>query len=155
MKGKVLIFGIGGFVGPYLAKEFIDHGYCVSGSDMSNSNTLPLGIEVYCANLLDADSIHSVIKKVSPDIIVNLAAISSVGQSWSIPQTAIAVNVVGVLNILEAIKQLDTMPKLLLIGSSEEYEISEYPIDEKTPLNANNPYGISKVTQERFASILH
>jgi GDP-4-dehydro-6-deoxy-D-mannose reductase len=63
------------------------------------------------------------------------------------------VNVVGALNIMEAARKLDAMPKVMFIGSSEEYEVSDKPVSEKNALNANNPYGISKVTQERFAAL--
>lgn len=153
MKGKVLIFGIGGFVGRYLANEFLNHGYSVYGSDMNNNGTLPMRVKFYEANLLDAGSVHTVVQKTSSDMIINLAAISSVGQSWSIPQTTMSVNVIGALNIMEAAKRCNPMPKVMFIGSSEEYEVSDKPLNESTPLNANNPYGISKVAQEQFAQM--
>lgn len=153
MKGKVLIFGIGGFVGRYLANEFLNHGYNVYGSDMNNNGTLPVSVEFYEANLLDAGSVHTVVQRICPDMIINLAAISSVGQSWSIPQITMSVNVIGALNIMEAAKRCDPMPKVMFIGSSEEYEVSDKPLNESTPLNANNPYGISKVAQEQFAQM--
>lgn len=150
---KVLIFGAGGFVGPYLAQEFLDEGYSVYGSDIVKGERLQKEVEFYQADLLHADAVRHIIHQLQPDIIINLAAISSVGQSWSIPQLTIDVNVVGTLNILEAVKTMERMPKILLIGSSEEYDISDKPINELTVLKANNPYGISKVAQERFANI--
>lgn len=153
MRKKVLIFGAGGFVGPYLADEFMTHGYEVFGSDINEGGSLPASVKYTKADLLNAKEVYDLVKNVTPDIIVNLAAISSVGLSWKIPQTTIQVNVVGSLNILEAAKDLNPMPKVLFIGSSEEYDISNKPIDENIPLNANNPYGISKVTQERFANM--
>lgn len=150
---KVLIFGAGGFVGPYLAQEFLDEGYSVYGSDIIKGERLQKEVEFYQADLLHADAVRHIIHQLQPDIIINLAAISSVGQSWSIPQLTIEVNIVGTLNILEAVKTMEKMPKILLIGSSEEYDISDKPINELTVLKANNPYGISKVAQERFANI--
>ena len=105
------------------------------------------------ADLLDANAVKTVINTCEPDVIVNLAAISSVGVSWNIPQTTVSVNVIGALNIMEAARACTSMPKLLLVGSSEEYETQEERISEKTPLNANNPYGISKMAQERFAEM--
>ena len=150
---NVLIFGAGGFVGPYLAQEFLDAGYQVCGSDILENVNLPKGVTYYPANLLENDAVANVITKCQPDIVVNLAAISSVGQSWKIPQKTIEVNVIGTLNILEAVKAMSVLPKVLLVGSSEEYEVSDKPMSEKQPIQANNPYGISKVTQERFASV--
>lgn len=150
---KVLIFGVGGFVGPYLAQEFIEQGYKVYGSDIVKGERLQNEVEFYQADLLHAEAVNNIIHQVEPHIIINLAAVSSVGQSWKIPQKTIEVNIVGTLNILEAAKDMAPMPKILLIGSSEEYDISDKPINEMTILRANNPYGISKVAQERFASI--
>lgn len=150
---NVLIFGAGGFVGPYLAQEFLDAGYHVCGSDILESATLPDDVSYFKANLLESDSVAEVIAQSRPDIVVNLAAISSVGQSWKIPQKTIEVNVIGTLNILEAVKGMPILPKVLLVGSSEEYEVSDKPMTEQQLIRANNPYGISKVTQERFASI--
>lgn len=150
---KALIFGIGGFVGRYLAQEFMDHGYKVYGSDIQESGKLRPGVEFYKADLLEEESVRDIVRKTVPDVIVNLAAISSVGVSWRIPQSTMIVNVIGALNIMEAARSCKTMPKLLFIGSSEEYMISDRPINESVPLDANNPYGISKLAQEKFAEI--
>ncbi len=146
---KVLVFGASGFVGSYLAREFTGHGYEVAGTDIKETNAMPFKF----ADILDAGSVERVVREVAPDMIVNLAAISSVGQSWNIPQTTVSVNVIGALNILEAAKCLENSPKILFVGSSEEYEASDKPISEKILLNANNPYGISKAAQERFAEV--
>jgi len=150
---KVLIFGIGGFVGRYLTREFKNHGYHVWGSDITPLAWHDNDVFFSTADLLDFEQIRKLIMSVSPDCIVNLAAISSVGQSWKIPQTTFSVNVIGPLNILQAAKECEVSPRVMFIGSSEEYMLSELPISEETPLNANNPYGISKMTQERLASL--
>lgn len=150
---KVLIFGAGGFVGSYLSREFLNHGYSVYGSDKQQGSLLPETVTFVHAELLNGESVEKVIKDIEPDIIVNLAAISSVGASWGIPQTTISVNVVGALNIMEAARRLENKSKILLIGSSEEYVATDKAIDEDCELDAGNPYGISKVTQERFAKL--
>ena len=150
---KVLIFGAGGFVGSYLSREFLEHGYAVVGSDKETSGQLPPEVAFHPADLLNAAEVEALVNAVGPDIVVNLAAISSVGASWSIPQTTIEVNVVGALNILEAARKAEKKPRILFVGSSEEYVITEQAIDEETELNASNPYGISKVTQENFAAL--
>lgn len=146
---RALIFGIGGFVGSYLTQELQNYGYEVYGSDVIEKH--PEGIHFEISDLLDAEKITELVTRVQPDAIINLAAISSVGLSWKIPQKTIQVNVVGALNILEAARICEPMPKVLFIGSSEEYAQCDTPIHENTPLNANNPYGISKMTQEKFA----
>lgn len=153
MKKNVLIFGVGGFVGAYLAKEFHDNAYEVFGSDITKANSIPDFVDFSENNILNSNSIKELIKKIQPTHIVNLAAISSVELSWKIPQKTIAVNVEGALNILEAAKECIVLPRILLIGSSEEYTISKDPIDEQYEINANNPYGISKVVQEQFSGL--
>ena len=150
---KVLIFGAGGFVGSYLCKEFLNNGYKAIGTDKGEGTALPPEVDFYKADLMQADEVENLISKVQPDIIVNLAAISSVGVSWNMPQTTVLINVVGALNIMEAARKSEQKPKILFVGSSEEYVISEKALDEHTQLNANNPYGISKITQEQFAKL--
>lgn len=150
---RVLIFGAAGFVGKYLADEFTNNGYVVYGSDKLSAEPLPGFIEYSAADILDAEEVCKILARFRPNYVVNLAAISSVGLSWEMPQLTLEVNVMGALNILEASRKLDIMPKVMFIGSSEEYAPSESPINEEMPLNANNPYGISKMAQERFAEI--
>lgn len=150
---RVLIFGAGGFVGSYLCKEFLNNGYKVSGTDKGEGSALPSEVDFYRTDLMQANEVEKLIDQIQPDIIVNLAAISSVGASWNMPQTTMEINVIGALNIMEAARKSEKKPRILFVGSSEEYVISENPLDENTQLNANNPYGISKVTQEQFAKL--
>ena len=75
---KVLIFGCGGFVGKYLTDEFTSNGYEVTGSDIRVPEWAD--DQFISCDLLSAEDVKAVISKVMPDIIVNLAAISSVGQ---------------------------------------------------------------------------
>lgn len=140
-------------MGSYLSKEFLSHGYSVVGSDRVKGAMLPDEVSFINADINDPNSVESIVLEEKPDVIVNLAAISSVGASWSIPQTTMIVNVVGALNIMEAARKADKKPKIMFIGSSEEYILSDTPINEETELDASNPYGISKVTQERFAKL--
>ena len=151
--GKVLIFGAGGFVGRYLSQEFLSNGYEVYGSDKTQGEMISKDVKFTVSDLMNAEDVEKIIKEVAPDIVVNLAAISSVGASWNIPQTTMLVNVIGALNIMEAVRKNENKTKIMLIGSSEEYIISEYPMSEDRILDANNPYGISKMTQERFAKL--
>ena len=73
---KVLIFGASGFVGPYLAKEFEEYSYDVIGSDIKETYAMPFKF----ADILDAGSVERVVRETLPDMIVNLAAISSVSR---------------------------------------------------------------------------
>lgn len=150
---RALIFGIGGFVGPYLARELQSHGYRVYGTDSKDVGNEAFFDGFYKSDILEKDSVKRVIEEAQPTHIINLAAISSVALSWKIPDVAMQVNVNGTLNIFNSCLELNIKPKILLIGSSEEYVTCDYPIDESVPLNSNNPYGISKIAQEQFAKI--
>lgn len=140
-------------MGGYLAQEFLEHGYEIYGSDIAENDDLDARVEFHKADLLDAEQVGNLVQAVNPDIIVNLAAISSVGQSWNMPQVTMSVNVIGALNIMEAARKQEKKPRVLFVGSSEEYEVQDADINETVPLNANNPYGISKMTQESFAKL--
>ncbi len=150
---KLLIFGYSGFVGPYLAKEFLKDKYVIIGSDINDPINYDKDVKFYKLDLLKFNEVNSLINLVKPDMIINLAAISSVGLSWKMPQKTMEINVIGALNILEAARQLGNKPKVMFVGSSEEYAPSDKPLNENSPIDANNPYGISKITQEKYAEL--
>lgn len=150
---KVLITGAGGFVGNYLIKEFGNHDYNVIACDINKGDAFDENVEYYDMNILDKQRVEEIIEKCKPNYLINLAAISSVGLSWNIPDKTMEVNVIGTLNLLEAIHKKCPTCKVLLIGSSEEYEMKDEPLKEEDIVNANNPYGISKIAQENFAKL--
>ena len=149
---KILITGAGGFVGKYLIDIFKDDNYEVLACDI-NSNNISKDINYKNMNILDKEAVNKIIKDFKPDYLVNLAAISSVGTSWKIPDKTIEVNVIGTINLLEAVHENCPECKILLIGSSEEYLSKDTPLKESDEVNANNPYGISKIAQENFAKL--
>lgn len=140
---KVVIVGASGFVGRYLARELESAGHSTVKVDLPE------------VNLQNAPQMEALIEGAKPDAVVNLAAISSVGASWKCPADTISVNVNGTLNLLEAIRKHAPQAKTLLIGSAEEYAIPEGRslLKETDPLEASNPYGISKIAQENFAQL--
>ncbi len=140
---KVVIVGAAGFVGKYLTRELEAAGHSVVTADLPE------------VNLQNAPQVEALIEGAKPDAVVNLAAISSVGASWKCPADTISVNVNGTLNLLEAIRKHVPHAKTLLIGSAEEYAIPEgnKALKETEPLEASNPYGISKIAQENFAQL--
>lgn len=150
---KVLITGAGGFVGSYLIKEFKENGYEIIACDINKSDSIDKDVAYYSMDILNKEKVNEVIRETTPDYLINLAAISSVGLSWKIPQKTIEVNTIGTLNILEAVRENCPNCKVMLIGSSEEYEPSEEPLKEEDTVNANNPYGISKIAAENFAKM--
>lgn len=148
---KVLITGAGGFVGSYLIKEFKKYNYEVVACDINKKDSIDKDIIYYDMDILDRKRIDEVITECKPDYIINLAAISSVGLSWKMPDKTMEVNIIGTLNILEAVHNNLQECKIMLIGSSEEYIQKEEMLKEEDLLNANNPYGISKIAAENIA----
>jgi len=150
---KVLITGAGGFVGKYLIKEFKENGYQVIACDIKKTENIDNDIPYFDMDILDKERIQNVFTEVKHDYVINLAAISSVGLSWKITEKTMEVNIIGTINILDAAYKVIPNAKIMLIGSSEEYEQSDKPLKEEDIVNANNPYGISKVAAENVAKM--
>jgi len=148
---RALIFGANGFVGGHLARELVSHGYVAYGTDRQDSARYAEYAGYQSGDITDQADVLSICQKFQPDVIVNLAAVASVGASWYSPQLTMELNVCGALNVFEAAKSLEFQPKVLVVGSSEEYSPSDAPLCEADPIDATNPYGISKMAQERFA----
>ncbi len=138
---KTLVVGASGFVGGYLVRELEAADHRVFQANFPEFN------------LLDRSAVENAVRKAAPDFVVNLAAVSSVGESWKDPQTTVDVNVKGVLNLLDAVQKFSSEAKTLLVGSAEEYAPKNSPLKETDPLEASNPYGITKIAQENFASL--
>ncbi len=105
-------------------------------------------------DLLDAFSTHKLIASVRPDRIFHLAAQSHVPASWNAPATTIQGNVIGQVNLFEAVREVGIDPLIQIAGSSEEYGMvypDEVPMRESNPLRPLSPYAVSKVAQEMLA----
>jgi len=146
---EVLITGSEGFVGQHLWKELELNGFKVSGTTLhSPKDGLPKN--VFECDIENQEQISSLISKKRPEVIVHLAGWSNPGTSFSNPQKTIEVNVLGTVNLLEAIRKIDGYrPRVLGIGSAAEYgtvSLDNLPITEDTMLNPISPYGVSKVS---------
>jgi GDPmannose 4,6-dehydratase len=154
---KSLITGINGQDGSYLAEFLLSKGYEVHGTlkrnSVSENQTSRLDhvydkIILHYADLTDMSSLISVIQKVMPDEIYNLAAQSHVRISFDQPLYTANVTGIGTLNLLEAVKLIKPNTKIYQASSSEMFGNS---IDsdgfqrETTPMNPVSPYGCAKV----------
>ena len=102
----------------------------------------------------DAGAVRRLLRDVRPDRIFHLAAQSYVPTSWLTPAETLSVNVLGQVNLFEAIRDLDLPARVHIAGSSEEYGLvlpHEVPIREESPLRPLSPYAVSKVTQDMLA----
>ena len=160
MKKKALIFGITGQDGSYLADFLLKKNYAVHGvkrkSSSLNTDRIDYLYEdkkikdfyLHYGDLSDSLSIQSIISKVKPDEIYNLAAQSHVAVSFSLPEYTSNVDALGTLRILECIKflNLEKKTKYYQAGTSEMFgKVQETPQNEKTPFYPRSPYAVSKV----------
>jgi GDP-mannose 4,6-dehydratase len=151
-----LITGITGFVGSHLAEFLLKKGDGVYGtyrwrSPRNNIERIKNQIKLVHCELLDPVSTKEAIKEVQPDVIYHLAAQSYVPASFNEPNITIQTNIIGTLNLLEAVRQNDVDPIFHICSSSEVYgqvKPEEVPIKETNPLRPASPYGVSKVGED-------
>ncbi|MBN2168359.1 MAG: GDP-mannose 4,6-dehydratase [Actinobacteria bacterium] len=154
---RVLITGVTGFVGSHLAEYCLGRGDVeVFGtvrwrSRMENIVDVENDVALIDCDLRDPIATKHCIAEVKPDYIFHLAAQSFVPTSWKAPTETVTTNMVGQINIFEAVRDLGLSTRIQIAGSSEEYGLvheDEVPIKETNPLRPLSPYGVSKVGQD-------
>ena len=153
---KVLITGITGFVGSHLAELLLAekenvHGAILFGDSAGNIEHIRNNLHLHECDLKNAFAVKELIDKIKPDHIYHLAAQSFVKTSWDSPVDTFTTNVVGTLNLFEAVRAAGIKPRILLSGSGEEYGLvsgDELPVKETDPLKPVSPYAVSKITQD-------
>ena len=161
-KKKALICGIGGQDGSYLAKFLLEKGYEVWGTSrdyegraFSNLKTLNVFPKIHLLSVAveDYHSVFRALKKSNPDEIYYLAGQSSVSLSFEQPVETIESMTLGVINFLNAIRELNISTKFYNAGSSECFGDSiGVPVNEDTCFNPRSPYGIAKVAAYSLVS---
>lgn len=158
---KVLITGITGMAGSHLVDYLLEiggieiHGTRRWRSRVENIEHIMNKITLHECELTDPYSTKKILKEIRPERIYHLAAQSFVPASWNSPADTLMNNILGELNILEAIRELDLKnTRIHIAGSSEEYGLvyeDEIPIKETNPLRPLSPYAVSKVGQDYLA----
>lgn len=151
-KKVALIFGVSSQDGSYLADLLVEKNYKVIGTirrsttnQKENINHLLGKIKVELADLTDYESISRVIRENKPNEVYNFAAQSVPADSWGQPFYTGEVTGLGVVRILESIKNLSPESRFYQASSREIFgNISKIKADESTPIDPNNPYGIAK-----------
>lgn len=155
---KVLVTGVTGFAGSHLVDYILAKkpGTEITGIQRWRSRTENIEhfndkIRLVECDLRDASSVRDVLDDERPEWIFHLAAQSFVPTSWTAPTESLVTNIIGQLNIFEAVKKLGIKPRIQLACSSEEYGLvleNELPIRETNPLRPLSPYAVSKVGQD-------
>lgn len=137
---RAFVTGASGFVGGYLVTHL----------------TGGLGFDVceYNSDILDKKALTQALADARPDYIFHLAAQSSVAESWKNSALTIDVNIKGTVNILDSVLELGIKPRILLIGSGEEYGApDEQPVTENNSTRPQNIYAATKACQNMLGSI--
>ncbi|MDD4849680.1 MAG: GDP-mannose 4,6-dehydratase [Gemmiger sp.] len=158
---KTLIIGGTSLFGQYLAERLTAAGEALAATKLPTEK-LPENLEGNQkiawsdVDIMDPLTIVEVLKKVRPQVIYNFAVQNSVSYAWRNPGATVDVNVIGALNLLDAVRQLDYKPTVLLAGSGEEYgrmPFSAMPQGEDKKPNPGNIFAASKVCQTMMAQI--
>ncbi len=159
---KILITGITGFAGSFLAEYLVDKapedviiGTYLSDRSLENIEQIKNNLHLVKVDLTDFSAVSSLIETNRPDIIYHLAAISTVSDSYRNPSLVISNNASAQINLFESLRRQNlSNTKVIVISSANVYgqvKKEDLPINENTPLNPDNPYAVSKITQDFIA----
>ena len=150
---RALITGIGGQDGSYLAEFLLENGYEVHGlthgsgtPELLDRLGLAPRVGLHAGDLLDQDSLLAAVRASEPDEVYNLAAFSSVGESWLAPVATAGSTAVGATRLLEAVREASPRARYFQASSSEMFGVPrERPQRELTPFDPISPYGAAKL----------
>ncbi len=156
---RILITGISGSGGSYLAEYILQHHPAVEVHGISRWHSTTVDnlvdirskVTVHEADLVDFGSVLSVLQEVQPDAIFHLAAHANVRASFTTPATVLTNNIIGTANLFEAIRLAKLDPVIQLCSTSEVYgqvDPKDVPIKEDAPFRPASPYAVSKVSQD-------
>ena len=154
---KALVIGVAGFVGDYLVSHLKnDLQWQVAATKLKSEEYQSENVDVFELDITNKENITEILSSAKPDIVFHLAAQSSVALSWKNPNLTVDINIKGTINVLDSIRELELKPRILLIGSSEEYGYSakdNCPIDENVPIAPSNIYAATKAVQNMLGNI--
>ena len=156
---RILITGCTGFVGVYLVEQcrirypqaelFGLTGHPTLHTALPGMSDVRLSV----ADITQPEVVRQVVAEVKPDLIIHLAAQSSVSASWKDPSGTLRVNAGGTIHLLEALRSEQLTPRVVLVGSGEQYGMvhpEDNPIREECPFRPANPYAASKAAQDLY-----
>lgn len=152
---KALITGVAGFIGGHTAEKFLKKGWEVAGIDdysTGDVSNVPKDIDFFCYDITDHKIMAEIIPEIDPDVIVHLAAQPSLLQSNKYPDYDAMVNIIGTVNLAMIAKSI-MIPRFILASTSAVYS-SPDTREDTVEFFPDVPYGISKLTAERYIKAL-
>jgi len=150
----LLITGATGFVGTHLRRYLLEKtDWQITGTAFPDRPPASCNPRERCveADLCERSTVFDLLEETHPDAIIHLAAQSHVPTAYKDPWKTLRNNILGQVNLLESCLSLEMKPRFLVIGSGEEYgrtSAEALPLCEEHPLRPENPYSVSKVTQD-------
>ncbi|TDD73299.1 GDP-mannose 4,6-dehydratase [Actinomadura rubrisoli] len=164
MKSLVAVTGADGFIGSHLVEVLVERGHRVRAMVQYNSfgswgwlDVLPSDVldqvEVVPGDVRDPETVFELIHHA--DVVYHLAALIAIPYSFRAPQSYVETNILGTLNVLEAVRSLCT-PRMVHTSTSETYGTArQVPIDESHPLQAQSPYAATKISADKLVESYH
>ncbi|MFB0522652.1 MAG: NAD-dependent epimerase/dehydratase family protein, partial [Candidatus Bathyarchaeia archaeon] len=158
---KVLVTGGSGFIGSHLIPKLVGLEYDVYSLERYVTGRYVLGgrrvVKTVFGDLRDSFHMRNVIRKIQPEAVVHLAAISPVSYSYDHPNEVLETNFSGTVNLAEScLREVPHFEHFLLAGTSEEYgNQKDMPIKETAELCPCSPYAVSKVAADKYLQYMH
>lgn len=161
---KVLVTGADGFIGSHLTEALVRSGYDTRAFVMYNSlnswgwldhasNDVIGNFEVVAGDIRDPHGVANAMD--GCEIVLHLAALIAIPFSYHSPDSYVATNVTGTLNVMQAARRLGT-EHVISTSTSETYGTAQFvPINEEHPVNAQSPYAATKVAADQLALSFH
>lgn len=150
---RVLVTGAAGFAGRHLVADLLAAGHEVYGFDMPHASP-PNGLsQHYTGDVREFDHVERILADVRPHACIHLAGIAFVPMGWIDPPLVFSVNVMGTLNVLEAIRRCRTSTRVVVVTSAEIYgaPAADIPLPEDAPARPESLYAVSKLTADQMA----
>jgi len=154
---RILITGFSGFMGSYLVEHCRNlypdaqlFGVCRHPPSTASDTK---DITLITADITHAEQMRHAVGQSQPDLVFHLAAQSSVAASWADPASTLRINAGGAVQLLEALRAEHLSPRVILVGSGEQYGLvypEDNPIREESAFQPISPYGVSKSAQDLY-----